>query len=55
VADKATKGESASCETFLEDDQADNITGESSFTRPAGFAGYVNSFISYINRGIRHM
>lgn len=31
------------------------LAGESSFARPAGFAGYVNSFISYINRGIRHM
>jgi hypothetical protein len=31
------------------------MKGESSFSRPAGFAGYVNSFISYINRGIRHM
>jgi len=31
------------------------MKGESSFTRPAGLAGYVNSLISYINRGVRHM
>jgi hypothetical protein len=49
------KGESTSCELSSENDQTDNTIGESSFTRPAGFAGYVNSFISYVNRGIRHM
>ena len=55
VADKAMKGESASSESSVENNQANEQTGESSFTRPAGLAGYVNSLISYINRGVRHM
>ena len=56
VADKAMKGEFASYELSTGFNCTNKSTGESSFSRPSGgFSGYVNSLISYINRGVRHM
>jgi hexokinase len=55
VADKAMKGESLHTSRSWREYCTDTFPGESSFARPAGFAGLVNSFISYVNRGIRHM
>jgi hexokinase len=55
VADKAMKGEFASHELSTGNNHTNRLIGESSFSRPAGFGGYINSLISYINRGVRHM
>jgi hexokinase len=56
VADKAMKGEFTSHELSTGFNCTDKSIGESSFSRPSGgFSGYVNSLISYINRGVRHM
>jgi hexokinase len=55
VADKAMKGKFPRTPRSTIERRANVVIGESSFARPAGFAGLVNSFISYVNRGIRHM
>lgn len=55
VADKAMKGELTSYTTIPKRDDTNNVTGESSPAHAGGFAGYLNSFIAYVNRGVRHM